>query len=664
MPKINQLTRASQIADSDLIPKENAAGTSTEAATAAQLAEYFRGKGVQVDNTLSTPGAAADAAKTGAEVADLKNALEIKTAISYIGTDLYAGYWSAAGVKTAYNNFYVSCNEMIPCAEGDHISVYFGTDVTGVNYIVSYYDSLGTTRIRRDVQQVKQYTEIAPADAAYLVFTFEKSGFAKGDVTGVSVCVGNAVEKNTLKIGAIDEALDYRKLNNSFDGYLYQGYWNASCVLTVYADYVCNGHLIPCPEKSEVIFSLESDVTDLLCGVVYYNAAKTARTGYDYWPFNPSENADFFHSGNPYCGIAPEGTAYLSIFISKSSGSVKISDIKSVTVFINGTEYSLWKEKLKTYADTFATDYSSASPPAVGSNGFGFLYFTDPHNVSNRYGGTQETLIDDLKFIGKIFEETPAKWAICGGDWGNDVEINVTNSSFPSTATAFADAVFQIGRVPNLMRAYIGENAYTVIGNHDSNWDGGTGGYLTREALARIWFDKPVGYYTLEADECMCYMLDMGYSHTEATINSYKKAEAAWFANQLLTATKPHLFAVGHIAGQNEGRYFGDIITSIANAYNNRNGAFVYDNVTYDFSGATGTFHFMMGGHYHTDGTETRNNIPIIFTATFGANSEHPRPIDLCFADFTSSKLKCTRVGWGNSREINIIPTGGTVAAS
>ncbi len=75
MPKINQLTRASQIADSDLIPKENSAGTSTESATAAQLAEYFRGKGVQVDNTLSTPGAAADAAKTGAEVTDLKNAV-------------------------------------------------------------------------------------------------------------------------------------------------------------------------------------------------------------------------------------------------------------------------------------------------------------------------------------------------------------------------------------------------------------------------------------------------------------------------------------------------------------------------------------------------------------------------------------------------------------
>lgn len=75
MPKINQLTPAVQIADTDVLAKENASGTSTEAVTAAQLAEYAKRKGIQVDSTLSTPGAAADAAKTGAAVADLINAL-------------------------------------------------------------------------------------------------------------------------------------------------------------------------------------------------------------------------------------------------------------------------------------------------------------------------------------------------------------------------------------------------------------------------------------------------------------------------------------------------------------------------------------------------------------------------------------------------------------
>lgn len=73
--KISQLTPASSIADTDVLAKENASGTSTEAVTAAQLAEYAKRKGIQVDNTLSTPGAAADAAKTGEEITDLKNKL-------------------------------------------------------------------------------------------------------------------------------------------------------------------------------------------------------------------------------------------------------------------------------------------------------------------------------------------------------------------------------------------------------------------------------------------------------------------------------------------------------------------------------------------------------------------------------------------------------------
>lgn len=74
MPKINQLTRASQIADTDMIPKENTSGTSTEAFTAQQLADYVKGKIPAPDTTLSQSGKAADAAKTGAEVTDLKNA--------------------------------------------------------------------------------------------------------------------------------------------------------------------------------------------------------------------------------------------------------------------------------------------------------------------------------------------------------------------------------------------------------------------------------------------------------------------------------------------------------------------------------------------------------------------------------------------------------------
>ncbi len=75
MPKINQLTRTSQIADTDLIPKDNPSGTETEAFTAQQLADYVKGKIPAPDTTLSQSGKAADAAVTGEKITDLKNAI-------------------------------------------------------------------------------------------------------------------------------------------------------------------------------------------------------------------------------------------------------------------------------------------------------------------------------------------------------------------------------------------------------------------------------------------------------------------------------------------------------------------------------------------------------------------------------------------------------------
>lgn len=121
--KISQLTPASSIADTDVLAKENASGTSTEAVTAAQIAEYAKRKGIQVDNTLSTPEAAADAAKTGEEVAELKNAsftmnsgfrTQIPNGTDYNTLTTIGNYYASGSVSLASMTH-------IPDGVGNHI---------------------------------------------------------------------------------------------------------------------------------------------------------------------------------------------------------------------------------------------------------------------------------------------------------------------------------------------------------------------------------------------------------------------------------------------------------------------------------------------------------------------------------------------------------------
>ena len=219
MPKINQLTRASRIADTDLIPKENSAGTSTESATAAQLAEYFRGKGIQVDNTLSTPGAAADAAKTGAEVADLKNAI-----IDYNAYDvlkLFGTYqnretngitytWNADktvctvnGTASGYaNDAFYSNTGTVPSqiVPGKRYTVHFTSAVSSVGFsILSYHGGSSSTYdtvLRATTTGV--YTIQIPNNITGLVVRFDMRPGDSASYAQVSVALLGALSNADL----------------------------------------------------------------------------------------------------------------------------------------------------------------------------------------------------------------------------------------------------------------------------------------------------------------------------------------------------------------------------------------------------------------------------------------------------------------------------------
>lgn len=301
-----------------------------------------------------------------------------------------------------------------------------------------------------------------------------------------------------------------------------------------------------------------------------------------------------------------------------------------------------YRRQLFTYANWFMDD------------GLGFVFFTDPHSVSNRVYGTQEDqMLKQLRDIRVIYENTPARYVLCGGDW-----LNMYHTAEESAGL--------VGRVPNLLRSEIGERCYTVCGNHDTATErpAVAGEYLSQRDLARLWFDSNVGYYAIEGEDHTVFMFDSG--PTELTsqyqqMNDYDLAQAQWLATKLISNTKPHLMGVIHVlARDNENGWFATVVTGMLDAFNRR-AAYTVNGYTYNFAGTTGTFHFMMAGHFHTDDVYTRNNIPVIYTT----HCINRLLVDCCYADFDHALLRMERIGSdGESRIVPIIPTGGSTAGT
>ena len=301
-----------------------------------------------------------------------------------------------------------------------------------------------------------------------------------------------------------------------------------------------------------------------------------------------------------------------------------------------------YRTKLFTYANYFK------------DNGLGFILFTDPHSISSRVYGTQEDqMLQRLRDIRVIYENTPARYVLCGGDW-----LNMYHTADESAGL--------VGRVPNLLRSEIGERCYTVCGNHDTATErpAVAGQYLSQRDLARLWFDSDVGYYAIEGEDHTVFMFDSG--PTELTsqyqqMNDYDLAQGRWLATKLISNTKPHLMGVIHVlARDTENGWFATVVTGMLNAFN-RKTTYTLNGYTYNFAGTTGTFHFMMAGHFHNDDVYTRNSIPVIYTT----HCVNRLLVDCCYADFDHAVLRMERIGNdGSSRTVPIIPTGGSTAGT
>jgi len=297
-----------------------------------------------------------------------------------------------------------------------------------------------------------------------------------------------------------------------------------------------------------------------------------------------------------------------------------------------------YEELLYKYGGYFRGDMEVEQnrPP----DGFGFIFFTDPHNAAgmDMQGNNLRDLEPQLRLIGKVFERSPAKIVLCGGDWmENDLPIQKYYS--------------RVGRVINTMHREIGPECYTAAGNHEYHETSNPDNYLTPAELGQLWYGRDNCYYLIERHDCNIFVFDSWRSGMLIG-RDYWYEQTDWFGQLLLQNTQKHLFGLIHILmGSSEEGYqwIGDSITAMANAFNTRTSITV-NNIAYDFSQCTGTFHFFLAGHTHQDANLTVNGMPVIRTRNHAWN------FDLCFADFGEGKLHMARAGAGEDREITIIP--------
>jgi len=145
---------------------------------------------------------------------------DVKSDLSYAGLgnafdgQLSNAYWNSSGALISYNGDVCNTNK-IPCSGGDSIKIITDPVISDVSLFVPYFDSTGTTRVRRDTGTGTEYEGVAPDGASYVCFTFEKSGLSKDSFSSVFVYINHSIDK--LKSDANELGIQYSNLKNDFD---------------------------------------------------------------------------------------------------------------------------------------------------------------------------------------------------------------------------------------------------------------------------------------------------------------------------------------------------------------------------------------------------------------------------------------------------------------
>ena len=284
--------------------------------------------------------------------------------------------------------------------------------------------------------------------------------------------------------------------------------------------------------------------------------------------------------------------------------------------------------KLSEYADLLRN---------ASSNTEQFVFFTDPHPM--HFGWTNELNQQTYLALQHYYNSTSTSFVLSGGDW---LQAGQTPTQ----------AAVTIGKINGLTKHLFANRFYTVLGNHDSNYQGiddaGTPrkGALSQSALANLWFPKYHRcYYSFDGTNTKFYVLDSG-SDWDTKMNDYRFEQVDWLAQQLIANNDAHSAIAVHIWwNDNEDTVptpFAQTITQVIEAYN-AHGSVTINSKSYDFSGKNGRVEFVLCGHLHIDRNSTAGGVPVV--ASLNATETTGYGFDLVLADYDKRSLNEIRVG-------------------
>ena len=278
-----------------------------------------------------------------------------------------------------------------------------------------------------------------------------------------------------------------------------------------------------------------------------------------------------------------------------------------------------------------------------------YCFFTDPHlfAANNSFEFDDSWFANNLNYLNYICSTSNCWPIICGGDLLNNNDTK-------------EQALFKTHYFVDKMETTFKES-YFIVGNHDTNYQGDT--YikngdisecmLSQEEINGAMFSGNKSYYSYNSEYTCHYCFDSGIDWNNKIITPYRQEQINWFANELLSDTKPHKTILIHMALELNGDNYSitamvDSICDIINAFNKRQ-SIIIDNKTFDYSNSVGLIDYIHSGHTHHDGIYSYKNVPIIVTTSFMNNCS----FDLVVVDYVDSSINCFRIGDGLDRELN-----------
>ena len=343
-----------------------------------------------------------------------------------------------------------------------------------------------------------------------------------------------------------------------------------------------------------------------------------------------------------------------------------------------GGAVELYSDKIKDFTSTF--QYSK--------NCETFLFFTDPH-IQPKDTGSLATYNNYIGAVERVYNQAPFSFVCCGGDW---LDNNDTKR----------EACQYLGYITGDLARRFGDNFVSVIGNHDTNYQGratdasamgANDGRFNEHVVANLFkyprftinnrtnnsrdycFDTDTTRYIVintTTDWDTKYMGDGGYWRDSEKVHL--------LCEMLATNTKPNVVVLLHIgfniaSGSHviDPRLYAKVATydgvtehgllGVMHEFNmKRSSAFrpVYNDPSteWDFTKSIGKVRYILSGHTHADHSDIHNSsdgsssIPIIASTNLMAGGVPT--FDMVFNHWDENKVRLTRIGTGEDRVFDL----------